>query len=110
MINTSELIERRTLVQINATIIAGMLIFLTIGDFEPVPSVRDISFFFIISGFLGLFASMMLCFATGNKGIPYSSGKLSHVFNYAEISFLFGIMSLFVSVTLILYMRLYPNA
>lgn len=40
--------------------------------------------------------------------ITDSDGKLSHVFNYAEISFLVGIMSLFVSVTLILYMRLYP--
>lgn len=105
----TELIDRRTLVQINATIIAGMLIFLTIGDFDPVPSIRNLSFFFIILGFLSLFGSLMICLATGNKGIPYSSGKLSHVFNYAEISFLVGIMSLFVSVTLILYMKLYSN-
>jgi len=104
----TELIDRRTLVQINATIIAGMLIFLTIGDFNLNPSLRDSTFFFTVLGFALLCISMMICFATGNKGIPYSDGKLSHVFNYAEIAFLAGIMCLFTVVALILHMRLYP--
>ena len=50
----AELIDRRTLVQINATIITGMLIFLTISDFTLNQSIRDIVFFFTLLGFASL--------------------------------------------------------
>ena len=101
------LIDRRTLLQTNATIIAGMLIFLTIGQVFTYTTTRDTTFVFTIMGFGGLFTSMILCFATGEKGIRFTKNKLHKIFTGAEISFLFGVLFLFVTVIIILYAKLY---
>lgn len=101
------LIDRRTLLQTNATIIAGMLIFLTLSQEFGSISIRDITFVFTASGFAGIFTSMILCFATGEKGVRFTTKKLAKIFTSAEVSFLFGVLFLFVSVIITLYDKLY---
>lgn len=49
--NHFKLIDRKTLVQINFTIIAGMLIFLTVGEFNSEIHYKEIIFLSIIVGF-----------------------------------------------------------
>ena len=107
MSNTT-LVDRRILVQINATIIAGMLIFLTVGDFQANSNFRDLTFIAILLGFGSLMMSMIACFATSQKHVSYSDKKLGEVFAIAEILFLAGISFLFATVILSLYGRIYP--
>jgi len=102
-----QLIDRRTLLQTNATITAGMLIFLTIGHVFTYTYTRDTTFIFTVIGFACLFASMIFCFVPGNKAIHFSETKILRVFIGAEISFLFGVLFLFGTVVMVLHASLY---
>jgi len=101
----AQLVDRKTLVQINATIIAGMLIFLTIGDFSFQENQNVIAFATITAGFLLLIISILICFATGMKGHIYEEFELSNVFKFAEASFVAGILFLFVTIVLVMAMK-----
>ena len=102
-----QLVDRRTLLQTNATITAGMLIFLTIGQVFTDIYTRDTTFIFTVIGFACLFASMIFCFVPSNKHIPFPKKKSLRVFVGAEISFLFGVLFLFGTVVMVLLANLY---
>ena len=99
----SDLVGRNALVQINATLIAGMLIFLTIGsDTVFNPSI----ILFLILGFLCLTVSMLMCFASSSKENNYRKEELIIYFHRAEVAFMIGILFSIVSVILILSSRI----
>ena len=102
-----KLVDRRTLLQTNATITAGMLIFLTIGQVFTYTYTRDTTFIFTVIGFACLFASMIFCFAPLGKKFYFSKTKFFRVFIGAEISFLFGVLFLFGTVVMVLHANLY---
>ena len=98
----AELVDRKTLVQINATIIAGMLIFLTIGDFSIKPDQGIFAFITFTVGFLLLIFSMFICFVTSKKNHIYEEYELSSKFKSAKASFIVGIVFLFVTIVFVM--------
>jgi hypothetical protein len=104
----TQFIDRRTLVQINSTIIAGMLIFLTIGDFDNSTKLKEFIMIFVVLGFAFLIMSIISCFDTERsmkipktnkfKITKVSKYKLTMRFRGAETAFMFGICFLFLAV------------
>ena len=95
-------VARRTLAQINATIIAGMLIFLTINDSIPVSPVNFIVIFSIILGFALMIISIGLCIKTTEDISSGSDERLIKPFKRAVNFFFAGILVLFIGASLII--------
>jgi len=52
---------------------------------------------------------MILCFATGSDGVQYTKTRLAKIFKGAEVSFLFGVLFLFVTVSMVFFASTYPK-
>ena len=105
----SQVLARRNLSQINATILAGMLIFLTINDLIPAEPIKSTIVISTIFGFFCLVTSIGLCIVDTKHQVLFSDERLMNRFDFAKTLFFAGILSLFVTVTLVLIARFYFN-
>lgn len=103
----SQVLARRNLSQLNATIIAGMLIFLTINDLIPAEPIKSVIVTSTIVGFSCLVTSIGLCIVDTKHQVMFSDERLMKRFDYAKISFFTGIILLFVTVASVLISRFY---
>ena len=103
----SQVLARRNLSQINATIIAGMLIFLTINDLIPAEPIKSTIVASTIFGFSCMVISIGLCIVDTKHQVMFSDEQLMKRFGYAKTLFFLGIVLLFVTVALVLISRFY---
>lgn len=103
----SQVLARRNLSQLNATIIAGMLIFLTINDLIPIEPIKSVIVTSTIFGFSCLVISIGLCIVDTKHQVMFSDERLMKRFDYAKTLFFTGIILLFVTVALVLISRFY---
>jgi len=105
----SQVLARRNLSQLNATIIAGMLIFLTINDLIPDEPIKSVIVISTISGFSFLVTLIGLCIVNTKHQVMFSDEQMMKRFDYAKSLFFAGIFLLFVTVALVLISRFYFN-
>ena len=103
----SQVLARRNLSQLNATIIAGMLIFLTINDLIPAEPIKSTIVTSTIVGFSCLVISIGLCIVDTKHQVMFSDEQLMSRFGHAKTLFFAGILLLFVTVSLVLISRFY---
>ena len=87
-------VDRRTLVQVNATILAGTLIFMTLDQSQ------GIGMYFFAIGFYSIIVSIGFCFFSHkiDSNIQYTEQQAQRRLEYAEYACFVGILLIFSAI------------